>query len=112
MVSASLLHSSVVSMPISAAAPVVFVVDDDISVRESLELLIRSEGWEPRLFATAQAFLAYPPVPVPSCLVLDVRLPGLDGITGHGDVPMTVKAMKAVASCARWRRGRWPISSP
>jgi FixJ family two-component response regulator len=93
----------------------VFVVDDDISVRESLELLIRSEGWEPETFASAQEFLARPRALVPSCLVLDVSLPGLNGlelqkrvaiertdvpiifITGYGDVPMTVQAMKAGA---------------
>ena len=96
-------------------APVVFVVDDDISVRESLELLIRSAGWETEIFASAQDFLAYPRVFAPSCLILDVNLPDLNGldlqkrvavdrsdmpiifITGYGDVPMTVKAMKAGA---------------
>jgi FixJ family two-component response regulator len=95
--------------------PVVFVVDDDVSVRESLELLIRCEGWQPETFASAQEFLDYPRVHVPNCLVLDVSLPGLNGldlqglvagertdmpiifITGHGDVPMTVQAMKAGA---------------
>ena len=94
--------------------PVVFVVDDDISVRESLELLIQSAGWRARTFASAQEFLSHPAAAVPSCLVLDVRLPGLNGlelqnqlgertempiifITGHGDVPMTVRAMKAGA---------------
>jgi FixJ family two-component response regulator len=99
----------------SQATPIVFVVDDDVSVRESLELLIRHAGWQPELFASAQEFLVQPRVPVPSCLVLDVSLPGLDGldlqqrvaaertdmpiifITGYGDVPMTVKAMKAGA---------------
>ena len=99
----------------SQATPIVFVVDDDVSVRESLELLIRHAGWRPELFASAQEFLVQPRVPVPSCLVLDVSLPGLDGldlqqrvaaertdmpiifITGHGDVPMTVQAMKAGA---------------
>ena len=99
----------------SQTTPVVFVVDDDISVRESLELLIRCEGWQPQLFASAQEFLALPRVLAPSCLVLDVSLPGLNGldlqkriagdrpdmpiifITGHGDVPMTVRAMKAGA---------------
>jgi FixJ family two-component response regulator len=97
------------------ATPIVFVVDDDVSVRESLELLIRHAGWQPELFASAQEFLVQPRVPVPSCLVLDVSLPGLDGldlqqrvaaertdmpiifITGYGDVQMTVKAMKAGA---------------
>lgn len=97
------------------SAPVVFVVDDDISVRESLELLIRTEGWRAEAFASAHEFLSRPRVLVPSCLVLDVSLPGLNGldlqervanertdmpiifITGHGDVPMTVRAMKAGA---------------
>jgi len=93
----------------------VFVVDDDVSVRESLESLIRCEGWQPETFASALDFLDYPRVPVPHCLVLDVSLPGLNGldlqrlvagdrrdmpiifITGYGDVPMTVRAMKAGA---------------
>ena len=93
--------------------PIVFVVDDDISVRESLEALVRCAGWQPETFASAQEFLSRPRVLVPSCLVLDVTLPGLDGldlqkriagdridmpiifITGYGDVPMTVRAMKA-----------------
>jgi len=95
--------------------PIVFVVDDDVSVRESLELLIRCEGWQPETFASAQEFLDHPRVHVPNCIVLDVSLPGLNGldlqrivaserkdmpiifITGHGDVPMTVRAMKAGA---------------
>src|SRR5690348_1053260 len=100
--------------PMSEATPVVFVVDDDISVRESLELLIRCAGWQPETFASAQEFLSRPRVDVPSCLVLDVTLPDLSGldlqkrvvdrtdmpiifITGHGDVPMSVQAMKAGA---------------
>jgi FixJ family two-component response regulator len=94
--------------------PIVFVVDDDVSVRESLELLIKSAGWQPETFVSAQEFLSRPQSPVPCCLVLDVTLPGLSGlelqkqlaeradmpiifITGHGDVPMTVQAMKAGA---------------
>jgi len=101
--------------PSPRATPIVFVVDDDVSVRESLELLIRCAGWEPELFASAKEFLIRPPVLVPSCLVLDVSLPGLNGldlqkrvaveridipiifITGYGGVPMTVQAMKAGA---------------
>jgi FixJ family two-component response regulator len=99
----------------SHATPIVFVVDDDVSVRESLELLIRNAGWQPETFESAQQFLSRPRALVPSCLVLDVTLPGLNGldlqkrvavdrtdmpiifITGHGDVPMTVQAMKAGA---------------
>ena len=99
----------------SSPAPIVFIVDDDVSVRESLELLIRCEGWQPEIFASAQEFLSRPRVLVPSCLVLDVSLPGLNGldlqkriagdriempiifITGHGDIPMSVQAMKAGA---------------
>jgi FixJ family two-component response regulator len=99
----------------SYATPTVFVVDDDISVRESLELLISSVGLRPETFVSAQEFLSRPRLPVPSCLVLDVHLPDLNGldlqsrlsadridmpiifITGYGDVPMTVRAMKAGA---------------
>jgi FixJ family two-component response regulator len=99
----------------SREKPIVFVVDDDVSVRESLELLIRSAGWEPEMFASAQEFLARPRALAPSCLILDVNLPDLNGldlqkrvaadrndmpiifITGYGDVPVTVKAMKAGA---------------
>jgi FixJ family two-component response regulator len=99
----------------SHATPIVFVVDDDVSVRESLELLISSEGWQPETFESAQEFLTRPRPSVPSCLVLDVSLPGLNGldlqkrvaveradmpiifITGHADIPMSVQAMKAGA---------------
>jgi FixJ family two-component response regulator len=95
--------------------PIVFVVDDDVSVRESLELLIQSAGWCVETFPSATAFLTRPRTDVPSCLVLDVSLPDLNGlelqqrivsdrfdlpiifITGYGDVPMTVRAMKAGA---------------
>jgi FixJ family two-component response regulator len=102
----------VIAMP--EAAPIVFVVDDDVSVRESLELLVKSAGWQPHTFESARQFLACPRAAVPSCLVLDVTLPGLNGlelqkqladrvdmpiifITGHGDIPMSVRAMKAGA---------------
>jgi FixJ family two-component response regulator len=110
----ALYHTSA-ALPRLDIGPIVFVVDDDISVRESLELLIRCEGWQPETFASAQEFLARPRAFVPSCLVLDFSLPGLHGlelqkrvaiertdmpiifITGCGDVPMTVQAMKAGA---------------
>jgi FixJ family two-component response regulator len=99
----------------SHATPIVFVVDDDVSVRDSMELLIRCAGWQPETFASAHEFLSSPRVLAPSCLVLDVTLPDLNGldlqkrvavdrndmpiifITGYGDVPMTVQAMKAGA---------------
>src|SRR5271165_757004 len=94
---------------------IVLVVDDDVSVRESLELLLRHEGFDVETFVSAQEFLARPPVTIPSCLILDISLPGLNGlelqklvaverhempiifITGHGDIPVTVRAMKAGA---------------
>lgn len=100
---------------ISPETAVVFVVDDDVSVRESLELLIRAAGWQSETFASAEDFLERTPIDGPSCLVLDVRLPNLNGlelqrrivdrthipiifITGYGDVPTTVRAMKAGAA--------------
>ena len=112
----SLISDREFKMPTTReSTPVVFVVDDDISVRESLELMIRYAGWKCETFASSAEFLAYPRVAAPSCLVLDVHLPDLSGldlqqrvaadrldmpiifITGFGDVPMTVKAMKAGA---------------
>ena len=107
-------HAS--SSPASSdITPIVFVVDDDASVRRSLELLIHASGWQPETFATAAEFLGSPRPHSPNCLVLDVSLPGLNGldlqdritadrvatpiifITGYGDVPMTVRAMKGGA---------------
>jgi FixJ family two-component response regulator len=100
----------------SELKPTVFVVDDDVSVREALEGLIGTAGWEVRAFGSAEAFLACPPASGPNCLVLDVSLPDLNGldlqarlagvrtempiifITGYGDVPMSVRAMKAGAA--------------
>jgi FixJ family two-component response regulator len=100
---------------VAVAAPIVFVVDDDVSVRESLELLIEASGWQPETFASAQEFLARARPGVPSCLILDVALPDLSGldlqkrvatdrpdlpiifITGRGDIPTSVEAMKAGA---------------
>jgi FixJ family two-component response regulator len=103
------------SSSMSHETPVVFIVDDDVSVRESLELLICSVGWRPETFASAKEFLDRSRPLVANCLILDVNLPDLSGldlqklisvertdmpiifITGYGDVPMTVKAMKAGA---------------
>jgi FixJ family two-component response regulator len=101
-------------MPTSKSQPIVFVVDDDVSVRESLQPLIRSAGWQPETFPSAQEFLSWPRPTVPSCLVLDVKLPGFSGLelqaqlvgradmpiifmTGDGDVRVVVQAMKAGA---------------
>jgi len=93
--------------------PIVFAVDDDVSMREALSRLFRSIGMRARVFASAEEFLEYERPDAPACLVLDVRLPGLSGlelqrelaesgipiifITGHGDIPMSVEAMKAGA---------------
>jgi len=106
-------HESKV-LPNSHAAPIVFVVDGDDSVRQSLELLIQGAGWQPEVFACAQEFLSCPRVLAPSCLILDVTLPDLNGldlqkrvadriempvifITAYSDVATTVRALKAGA---------------
>src|SRR6267142_2637656 len=96
--------------------PIVYVVDDDLSVRRSTERLIRSAGLKVQTFASAREFLKHPRIEGPACLVLDVRMPGLSGmdlqrelaqsgiripiifITAHGDIPMSVRAMKAGAA--------------
>jgi FixJ family two-component response regulator len=113
-VPSAIASRSVEVMTMPDVTSIVFVVDDDISVRESLELLLRTAGWQSEIFASASEFLSRPRATVPSCLVLDMKLPGLNGlelqqqlvertdmpiifITGHGDVPMTVRAMKAGA---------------
>jgi FixJ family two-component response regulator len=115
MIVARALGDAVGSSPMPTVTPIVFIVDDDVSVRESLELLIQNEGWQAETFASAQEFLDHPRAALPNCLILDVSLPGLNGlelqqrvaaertdmpiifITGHGDIPMTVRAMKAGA---------------
>jgi FixJ family two-component response regulator len=115
MMNASTYSAELTVHPVSSTSPIVFVVDDDVSVRESLEFLIRYEGIEVETFECAQEFLARPRALAPSCLVLDISLPGLNGLelqkriamerqdmpiiflTGHGDIPMTVQAIKAGA---------------
>jgi len=100
---------------VTEAAPIVFVVDDDPSVRRSTERLVRSAVFEVKTFGSAAEFLESPQPEGPACLVLDVRMPGRSGldlqreltgsgiqipiifVTGHGDIPMTVRAMKAGA---------------
>ncbi len=100
---------------VPSTSPIVFVVDDDISVRESLEFLIQDEGWQVETFKSAEEFLNRPREFIPSCLILDISMPGLNGLelqkrlaverpeipiiflTGHGDIPKTVQAIKAGA---------------
>jgi FixJ family two-component response regulator len=115
MIAARIPRYELKALPMSSPVPVVFIVDDDVSMRESLELLVQDENWKPETFASAQEFLEHPRKRVPSCLVLDLSLPGLNGlelqkqlaaehvdvpiifVTGHGDVPQSVQAMKAGA---------------
>jgi FixJ family two-component response regulator len=115
MIAARIPRYEVKALPMSSPVPIVFIVDDDVSVRESLELLVRDENWKPETFSSAQEFLQHPRKRVPSCLVLDLSLPDLNGlelqkqltvehidmpiifVTGHGDVPQSVQAMKAGA---------------
>jgi FixJ family two-component response regulator len=111
----NLIGREVEPFPDKHASPLVFVVDDDVSVRESLELLIRHEGWQVETFESGAEFLNHPRALAPSCLILDVSMPGFNGlelqkrvaverpdmpiifITGHGNIPITVQAMKAGA---------------
>jgi len=115
MILSGTLGHEVGSSSMGTAKPIVFVVDDDVWIRESLQTLLRDEGWHPETFASAQEFLDRPRAFIPSCLVLDISLPGINGlelqkrvaveradmpiifITGHGDIPMSVGAMKAGA---------------
>jgi FixJ family two-component response regulator len=113
-VTSAITSRSIEVLTMPNVTSVVFVVDDDVSVRESLELLVSTAGWRPETFASAAEFLSRPRAAVPCCLVLDVTMPELNGlelqqqlaertdmpiifITGHGDVPMSVQAMKAGA---------------
>jgi FixJ family two-component response regulator len=103
------------TQPMSQPTPIAFIVDDDVSVRESLELLIGAENLRAETFASAQEFLSRPRAPIPSCLILDLALPDLNGLdvqkriadrvdipiiflTGYGDIPTTVQAMKVGAA--------------
>lgn len=114
MTMASSTDSSAKRSSASQVTPIVFVVDDDISVREALEGLISYVGWKVETFSSAEAFLARPRVLAPNCLILDLSLPDLNGlalqerladridmpiifVTGYGDIPTTVRAMKAGA---------------
>lgn len=109
------VQNRIEAKPMPRVTPVVYIVDDDVSVRESLELLFQSAGWQPELFESAWDFLSHPRAEVPNCLILDVNMPRLNGldlqqlvsseysempiifVTGYGDVPTSVKAMKAGA---------------
>lgn len=115
MTATCLIAPEVRLRPMPQPLPIVFVVDDDVSIRESLELMIQDEGWQVETYKSAQEFLDRPNLLAPSCLVSDISMPGLNGlelqkravverphmpiifITGHGDIPMTVQAMKAGA---------------
>jgi len=115
MISARVHGFDARALPMSQTPSIVYIVDDDVSVRESLEFFLRHEGLTVETFISAQEFLGCPRATVPNCLVLDFSLPGLNGlelqkraaverhempiifITGHGDIPMTVQAMKAGA---------------
>src|SRR5882724_11987151 len=114
--SASRANAGLTPAPMSDTRSIVFVVDDDVSVRESVESMLRFAGWQAETFASAQEFLSRPRVIAPSCLILDVNLPDLTGLdlqrqiagdrgdmpiiflTGYADIPMTVQAMKGGAA--------------